>query len=191
MGWSIDPVFEWTAALALAGVFGWSAVGKLTAFRAFHGVVANYRILPAWPWLVVVAAGAIPVLELAAGVGLLVPPARHAAAWLVLGLLAAFTLALIVNLARGRTHIDCGCFRAGAGSSISWALVARNGLMGCATVLVLGGHGVRALHPVDYLTVAGGAIALALLGGATPMLSQRLPGRGQPGGWARAEAGND
>jgi hypothetical protein len=37
-----------------------------------------------------------------------------------------FAAAMAINLARGRTHIDCGCFDATQRQPLRWLLVARN-----------------------------------------------------------------
>jgi hypothetical protein len=42
-------------------------------------------------------------------------------------LFSLFAIAMAVNLARGRTYIDCGCFQSALRQSIDWRLVARNG----------------------------------------------------------------
>ena len=53
-------------------------------------------------------------------------------------LLLIFAAALAVNVLRGRTWIDCGCFRNGLKQTVSWLLVARNIGLAAAAVAVVG-----------------------------------------------------
>ena len=115
------------ARLALAGVMGWAAVGKLAAPAQFVRDLANYQLVP------VGALGAlvwfVPALEIAAVAGLLVPTLRRGGLALTGGLLLVFCAALGSALVRG-IDLRCGCFgsAAGAGAAPAWAL-ARNGVL--------------------------------------------------------------
>lgn len=174
MTWLADPGLDLAAALTLAVILVGAAVSKLAVLDEFAGVIANYRVLPDWPVLQVGVARMIPVLEIAGGVGLLVPATRLPAAALVLGLLIVFSVALAINLLRGRTWIDCGCFRHRARQPITWTLVARNGVLIALDGLVIAWGHARATTPLDLVTAAGAALALAMLYAATPMLSRAL-----------------
>jgi uncharacterized membrane protein YphA (DoxX/SURF4 family) len=119
------------AILALAGrvllsaVFIQAGLQKIRYRAQLPGVISNYRILPAA--LVPLASWLLPPVELIVGITLLVPsswPALGAACLLVL-----FTTAIVTNLARGRTHIDCGCFQSGLRQELGWELVWRNGVL--------------------------------------------------------------
>ena len=70
------------------------------------------------------ASVAVPALELVAAGLLVLPGAAHAGLALATSLLCLFGAAIAVNLARGRTDIDCGC--GGAAQKISAALLVRN-----------------------------------------------------------------
>jgi hypothetical protein len=129
-------------AIALAGrtfltlVFLTAVVGKARAWTEFQGVLGNYRLLP---WALVWPASCVLVaMEFATGLGLLA--ARHAI-WppaLAALLLVVFTIAMTINLARGRVEIDCGCFQSSLRQTLSWTLVLRNiGLICIALVLAL------------------------------------------------------
>jgi hypothetical protein len=87
------------------------------------GVIANYRLLPGS--LVTPAARALPVVEMALGVALLLGLAPFATVAAML-LLALFATAIAVNIRRGRGHIDCGCGHGALRHPIGWPLVARN-----------------------------------------------------------------
>lgn len=176
-----DPAVTLTLAWLLAAIFGAAAVAKLRAPDVFAGVVANYRLLPAA--LVRPAALALPVVELAAALGLLVPASRPAAGAVVAALLLAFAAAMAINLRRGRDEIDCGCFVSLLRQRISWALVARNLLLAaCALVLAAGGGGTgRALVALDWVTVGAGTGSALLLHAAAGRLFGTAPRRGPNG----------
>lgn len=159
-----DPALGLVVALVLGTVFAAAAVTKLRALGAFAGLVDNYRLLPAS--LVMPVAIALPVLELLAAAGLVVPAARPAAAGMLVALLLLFAAAMAINLLRGRSDIDCGCFVSLLKQRISWALVIRNLLLaGAGTILVVGTAPAQArpLTALDLATVAAGAGSLLLL----------------------------
>lgn len=120
----------------LALVFATAALSKLGHAEEFHGVVRNFRILPDRASRV--TALALPVVELATAAGLLIGATAVPAAVAAAALLAVFGAAIAVNVLRGRTWIDCGCFRGGLKQQVGWALVARNAAMAGAALLVAG-----------------------------------------------------
>lgn len=122
-----EPLLTWGLRVFLALLFASAAISKLGGIEEFYGVVRNFRLLP--EGLARPAAMALPVVELAVAVGLLVTPLAMPAAIAAAGLLALFGLAIAVNVVRGRTQIDCGCFRNGLKQRISWLLVGRNALL--------------------------------------------------------------
>ena len=164
MALALDPVVLVAAQALLAVVFGLSAAGKLRAWDAFVGIVENYRILP--HIVVRPVARTLPLAELAVAVGVLFAGTRRYAAIAAIVLLAVFTIAITVNLARGRRHIDCGCFGFGPSSrqTLSWWLVARNGaLMVLAAILVPAVALARAAHALDVVTGIAGATGIVVL----------------------------
>jgi hypothetical protein len=111
----------------VALVYAAAAVGKMRHWAAFHGVIANYRLLPDF-WVAPVAYSLPPfeaVLGAALFLGLFPPWPEVAAATL----LVLFAIAMGINLLRGRRHIDCGCFQSSLKQTLSWILVVRNGVM--------------------------------------------------------------
>jgi len=99
---------EWAACLLVAAVFLLASVPKILNPAAFASAVYQMNLLPTilvnpvaiyLPWIEFVAACALVIL----------PPARRGALALLGFLLAAFTLALMVNFVRG-TAMSCGCF---------------------------------------------------------------------------------
>ena len=68
--------------------------------------------------------------------GVVLPATRHFGAALAIALLVMFALAMAINLVRGRTEIDCGCFKSGLRQTVSGWLVGRNLLLAAGTVLL-------------------------------------------------------
>jgi len=157
----IDPVLGWVAAIAAAAIFLASGVLKFYDLEAFRSAVANYRILPSR--LVTPFAWAVPTVESAAAAGLLVAATRPWPVLALLGLLGAFTLAIVINLARGRTDIDCGCFGPALRQRLSWRLLARNGALFAMLVIVLMPTGGRVINPLDDLSIGFAAPVVVLL----------------------------
>ncbi|MCI2238664.1 hypothetical protein MO973_44850 [Paenibacillus sp. TRM 82003] len=99
----------WSAVSAFVGlVLVLAGTPKLLAPRAFSRVVRGFRVLPGA--LTRPVARVVPVAEVLAGTALVAGVAAPAAAAAATALFAAFTAGLVVNLARGRRDIDCGCF---------------------------------------------------------------------------------
>ncbi|MGK9233819.1 hypothetical protein KXS07_19955 [Inquilinus limosus] len=171
----IDPLLQLTSALLLALVFGAAAAAKLGHLETFEGVVQNYQILP-HP-LIRPFAYALPVVEAALAVAVLVPATRAAAALAALLLLAAFAAAIAVNVRRGRTAIDCGCFSDTLRQPISWWIVLRNLVLMAAALPCLAPASARALGVGDVATAALGAAALFTLSLAVGLVTKAPPPR--------------
>ena len=110
--------------VAIGLVFLLSAVQKLQHWRLLPGVIANYRLLPAWA--IPPAAALLPPLELLLAIGLLSAQVQPWPELAAIALLLLFAGAMAVNIARGRMHIDCGCGHAFLAQHLSRPLVARN-----------------------------------------------------------------
>lgn len=166
---ALDPVFAWTLRLALGALFAAAAWHKLRDPRAFAATLGAYRLLPraavpAVAWLV-------PLAEAAVATALVAGGNAPAAAWAALGLLAAYTGAIGVNLARGRRDVDCGCLGPGRRQPLApWLLVRNAALAGGAAAGLLP-VALRPLGAVDALSVAGGVATLALLWAALHRLA--------------------
>jgi uncharacterized membrane protein YphA (DoxX/SURF4 family) len=106
----------------LSATFLYAGVQKIRHHGLLAGVISQYKVLPEAlaPWV----AWLLPPAELILAGALLIPSAASALAAACLLLL--FTAAIIINLARGRTHIDCGCFQSGLRQEIGWELIWRN-----------------------------------------------------------------
>jgi len=155
---AIDPAVSVLLATALAAIFAWSGAIKLSDVEMFEGAVANYRLIPrcaekqfAW---------AVPLCECACAAGLLLPSTRPLAAVGLSLLLCLFTGAIAINLIRGRTNIDCGCFGPALRQDLSAWLLARNAVLIVLAALVAMPPGARPIEWVDYVTIGFGAATL-------------------------------
>jgi uncharacterized membrane protein len=173
----------------LALVFLSAGAGKLRHREVLEGVIANYRVLPRA--LVPLLSHTLAPVELLIGIALLVPaaatPVAEIAAALLLGV---FALAMGINLRRGRSHIDCGCFRGTLRQTLRWELVLRNlALMGVA--LVCAGLPLPAPGGAQLLNgVLGGVGLFVLLQGMNTLWAidtGALLARGRPA-WASRSA---
>jgi Methylamine utilisation protein MauE len=170
----IDPVFGWMAAVAAAAIFAASGALKFYDLEAFRGAVANYRLLA--QWLATPFAWTAPVLECAAALGLLLSPIRVSAALVLIALLGVFTGAIVINLARGRTDIDCGCFGPALRQRLSWWLLLRNGALFALLALAAMPAGGRPMEFLDLATVAMAAATVVVLYTAANYLIANAPG---------------
>jgi uncharacterized membrane protein YphA (DoxX/SURF4 family) len=94
--------------LALSALFIMSSIPKIKDKAYFTGVVSNYRILPS---VVAKLFGVIfPYLELLIGLLLLLGLFTNEVLLISYLCILVFTVAMLINLLRGRKQIDCGCF---------------------------------------------------------------------------------
>ncbi|MDT3679294.1 MAG: MauE/DoxX family redox-associated membrane protein [Burkholderiaceae bacterium] len=155
---ALDPVLGHAVAGALALVLAVGAWSKFADLEAFAFAVDRYRLLPS------PAARAVGLLlpfaeALAAGL-LVVPTTRLPGALLAAALVACVTGAVVVNLLRGRTDIDCGCGGPGHRQTLSWRLPARNAVLLAACALAAAPAASRALVWLDAFTATFAAAAL-------------------------------
>jgi len=120
----LDPVIHIVIGCAFAVLWLTGAAHKATSFARFCVTLREYRLLP--PGLARAFAMAIIGVEIALGIGALVPVARPMALIGSSALLVLYAVAIGVNLSRGRRHIDCGCMGAAHRPSLSGWLVWRN-----------------------------------------------------------------
>jgi hypothetical protein len=124
------------ARIAIGLIFAHAAYGKLRDPAVFRGLVHAYGLLPETLGgaLVLVLPPFEACLAALLFFGLTAPVSGLAAALLFAG----FAVAIGINVARGRTEIECGCFRGDASKRIGWGLVGRNlGLAGLALLAAL------------------------------------------------------
>ncbi|KAF5057383.1 Methylamine utilization protein MauE [anaerobic digester metagenome] len=108
--------------LYLAGVFIYASLHKINFPAEFADNIAGYLIVP--HWLLNPLAVFMPWLELVSGLFLLAGVRVRAASLIISGMLAMFTVAVVVALLQD-TPINCGCFQS-VGEAISWWTVLRD-----------------------------------------------------------------
>lgn len=158
---SVDPVMALIARAALVVLFAAAAWHKWRNLAGFEAALANYQVLPGA--IVPAAARGVVVLEIALVMALILArfdPYGGGAAALLLGLYSA---AIALNLRRGRRDIDCGCLGPGRRQPLSGWLLARNGLLVLAALVLVAPVGSRPLHDVDAVSAAGALTTLVLL----------------------------
>lgn len=139
---------------------------KLADLAEFRLAVANYRILPAG--LANTAAVAVPLLEVTAGLLLLLGVLPGIVAAILAALLLCFSAAIAVNLARGRVF-DCGCGGGIAPRLINWRHVMINLMLAALAVLTAIAapagfdllHGPRGVFSIGVPAGSGIPIVLA------------------------------
>lgn len=171
--------------VVLALVFLLAAAGKIRHRPELEGVIANYRVLPRA--LAAPLSRVLAPIEALIGIALLAAPLStpfaEAAAALLLTL---FAIAMGINLRRGRSQIDCGCFSGTLRQSLRVELVFRNLLLAMAALAC-------ALLPSGSASAAqllngalGGCALFVLLHGMNTLWAidtRALRARGQ-GAWA-------
>lgn len=124
-------------------------------------LVSGYGLLPR-PAAVLTAA-LLPWVEIATGAALWLGTPRESAA-LATALFAVFGGAVAVNLLRGRTDIDCGCFGSRGAHGLSWWIVVRNAGLAVAAGAVFAARGTTDAGVVESLPVALSATGCVLAG---------------------------
>ena len=157
---SLDPALHGTLRCGLSLLLLSATAHKLRDPRAFTAAVAGYHIVP--------RAGSIAVSRLIIAAELLVGAALlltrdPAPAWGAAGLLATYTLAIVINLLRGRRDIDCGCAGPIRRVPIGGPLVIRNLVLIAAALMASLPYAPRALTWLDDVTLVCALTALALM----------------------------
>ncbi len=125
----------WLARLVVAGALVTAGVLKAMNPPLFALDIEAFQVVP--PRVAVLAAYYMPFLEIAAGLGLLLPWTRRGALLLAGGMLLGFTALLALAWARG-LDVQCGCFGAashGGGGGVAWGILRNLGLLAAAGFL--------------------------------------------------------
>ncbi len=154
----IDPVLARACGSALAVILLLGAWQKLRDVAVFEAAVELYRLLP--DRVVPLFARLFPMLEAAAGAALLFESSRGLGLLLALSVLGVSTGGVLINLLRGHTDIECGCGGADGNTRLSWALPVRNAVLMALAVAGAQAGLARPLVWVDFISVAGGTLAL-------------------------------
>lgn len=156
MGLTFDPLLVWMAVACIATLFAHAAVTKALDAPLLEQHLAAYGV----PFALLGAASRLlPLLEAAAAV-LLLTPWRAAGALLAALLLLLYASVMAFHRARGHA-LDCGC--GGDPLPVSWALVARNGLLAALCVVAAAGMSARVMTLADFSVIAGALLMATLL----------------------------
>ena len=159
----IDPVIDITIRGAFALLFALAAMEKLNDRETFQYQLEEYQLVPTG--LIPVAGMAIIFAEVAIAIALLIQDSFYG---VMMGssLLAVYASAILINLIRGRTWMDCGCLGS-AGEGLSYWLVTRNLVMLATLMILLVPTVERTLVWLDYFsilfTVFGACLAYVVL----------------------------
>lgn len=166
----MEEMFILASRLGVGMFLAVSALSKALNFAWFVKTLGRYHLAPESlrrP-IACLTIGA----ESTCGVMLTVGIATTLASYAAFVLLSMFTIAVVINLIRGRYDLECGCSGFGKGTRIGWILVCRNGGLACLAVcpawyvlspmlvglgvLLLGVYAVlsRTAHPETQATVA-------------------------------------
>lgn len=147
------------AALAVGLTLLASGVGKLRDPGGFVLGVLEYRVLPTR--LAILYGRILPFAEAACAVALLVGLWPRGVGVATALLLASFLVAVVINLARGRT-LDCHCFGAQQSEPLGWLTLFRLFvLLGCALITVIW-RGAALLVPPPHDVLPDALIAVAI-----------------------------
>ena len=169
----MDPAADLTLRTAFALLFAVAASHKVRDPARFRATLADYRLLPApfvWP-AAMLTIGA----ELAVAVVLFVSSWRAPGPLTAAALLCVYAVAMAINLARGRRHLDCGCAGPAHRQPISGGLVVRNALLAATVLVAVVPVRPRPLLWVDALTVTAATATLAALYASLDRLLAQAP----------------
>lgn len=157
----MDPLIQLTVAWSLAVLFAASAAHKLDALGEWPGVVRNYRVLPRT--LALPAAGILLIAGGLTAAALVWPVTRRIGACGAAVQLVLFGAAMAVNLRRGRSSIDCGCFGSRLRQGIAAWMVGRNLVLTLLALSLLVPASPRGLGALDLATAAAVVATLTFL----------------------------
>jgi putative oxidoreductase len=121
------------AQIVLGLLFVLAALAKIVDPASLAREVHNFHLVPFWSEHLV--AMTLPWIELVAGLALVLGIRPRAGAWVVGGLLLAFTFGVALAMARG-LNFSCGCFGTADGTRIGWTKLGEN--LGMLALAALG-----------------------------------------------------
>lgn len=173
----LDPLVLRIISIGFALLFIPAAVHKFANRDQFASILRAYEIMP--QGLTEIVARIIPLFEISLGLAWLlsgtmnVPVATIALMTAIL--LALYTSGIAINMARGRSYIDCGCSFSTTITKtendamvqhLSTGLLARNILLITVALVAVFPSSIREFVIIDYFNLLTATIALVLLFGA-------------------------
>jgi len=187
----LDPAISLIIKLGFTLLLVGAGGHKLTNRIQFRAILQAYQILPVA--LVPLAGLMLGMFELVLGFVWAAGWQATPAAWATALLLAAYALAISINLMRGRSYIDCGCgFASAIGreskregiQQLSISLVLRNAVLIAGALVVTLPSTDRLLGIMDYLFAVLACLVLILFYGA---FNQLLINDNAIRSWRRAD----
>jgi hypothetical protein len=163
---SIDPVIIYLLKGSLSVLWASAAIHKLRPHSDFHSTIVGYDLVPARAASFI--ALILPLVEIATSVGLWLATPYFAVSSIFLFLL--YSVAIGVNLRRGRRDLDCGCGGPAVNQKISSGLIYRNVALAFATTLLVLPMGNRSLDWGEACTIVAGVLVVSLLYAAADQL---------------------
>lgn len=142
--WHLLPFVQMLLRVLLASVFFTSVFYKFRQPQHFVETISSYNLLPNALHKPI----GFTVIGLEATISILLFIGWHSRTAAILSalLITVFSCAIGINLIRGRTNLDCGCFKAKQARKISLKLIGRNiVLLMVALCIILWGGGVMSL----------------------------------------------
>jgi uncharacterized membrane protein YphA (DoxX/SURF4 family) len=170
---TLDPVIAWTVRASLAAIFLSAAWHKWSNRERFESTVRAYALLD--PRVVPAVARLLPWAEAATALCFLNGASQRIAVLVSGAVLATYTLAIAINLARGRRHIDCGCFASASEVPLSTGLLVRNLTLMAASFTLLLHTRPRPLSWLDGMTIGAALLTVWALWSAAQRLAQTGP----------------
>jgi hypothetical protein len=172
---SIDPVIAVILRALLTLLFAAAVWHKLSDWTAFRIVLHDYEVLPG----AAVTPAAVAVVTLESLLVAAFPWAAWSstAAVAAIALLAVYSAAIGINLARGRRTLDCGCAPSTYRQPLTEALLVRNAVLAVAAGVLSLPTTNRGIGLIDGLTAAGATASIALLWTSTQILTATWPSR--------------
>lgn len=165
----LDPVLALLISLGGALLFAVASIHKLRSMRHFVATLGEYGLLQ--HRLIAPVAWLLALLELITAALLVLPPTHSVGGIAAAALLTTYAAAMGFNLARGRTHLDCGCST--RSQPIGGWMVIRNLLLAAALGSLMLPVAGRAIGWGDAVTLGGGLLVAALLYGSMDLLFGR------------------
>jgi putative oxidoreductase len=113
------------ARLLLGSIFIYASYHKILAPDEFAKIVYGYDLFPSET--INLIAIIIPFIELISGIALIIGIYTRPAAIIIIGMLAAFVIAISINIIRGH-EFDCGCFSSDTSQAVNsvWQTLGRD-----------------------------------------------------------------
>jgi hypothetical protein len=185
-----DPLVQIILSLGFGCLFTMSGISKFLNRESFESVLRGYDLLPEKT----VPFGAVLVAGFELGLGFLWF-SLIGGSFVVVGsalLLLTYALVITINLARGRSYIDCGCSFSSlrtdhnrTPSGLSFYLVFRNVVLMCFALLTLVPVFERIFNVLDYFIMVFSLMCSLLFYGA---MSQLLANRSTINSWRQSDA---